>query len=513
MDAQNPFADVGGTVSGERFIGREEEIRTIRNRLLGPSAYGSLAITGMPRIGKTSLVQKAIFDLHEQLAERRIVATRFDVGTFASINALLSSMVKETSLAAREFGLASPSVHRVGESIDDAPIGTLFDHVRGFFRQLRRENIRAICVLDEFDAGRYLFRDKVCCFHWFRELASSLDFKVGLVIVSKRSLSDIANLAGHQSNYWSNVLLPLPLRVFDSESAEEFYADLATTGLHCSHEVRQEITTLCGTHPYLLDSFAFFAHQVHASGRSLSPSDCQLLMAARLCEFFRQLTDVLKDGSQLSHLVQVLLGPQFDVTKDDVEGLVEYGLLEYDDRGGIRPFASSFGEYLNIVERSVDMWPLWRETEQKLRDALHIKLVEKYGDPWVPQLTSAFPSLQKMLAGCEDKMKKEQTRFGVRASSELLDYTYPQDIFQILCTDWSFLGEPLLGGLKPQWHTKFGVLATVRTPLAHNRPIQPYLKQQAEGCCCEIIARLEAWRCSARGVLSSPRDWPSPIGT
>lgn len=68
----NPFADYGRIVSGERFIGREKEIRMINQRVLG-TAYGNLAIIGLPRIGKSSLAWHAIMDRKEELLAAQTV--------------------------------------------------------------------------------------------------------------------------------------------------------------------------------------------------------------------------------------------------------------------------------------------------------------------------------------------------------------------------------------------------------------------------------------------------------
>ena len=57
----NPFADFGGIVNGDRFIGRKFYLQQIEQRVLGKS-YGNLAIMGLPRIGKSSLAWKSIMD-------------------------------------------------------------------------------------------------------------------------------------------------------------------------------------------------------------------------------------------------------------------------------------------------------------------------------------------------------------------------------------------------------------------------------------------------------------------
>ena len=64
----NPFASVGAMVEGDAFVGRESEIRTIKERLLGRE-FGNVSIIGIPKIGKSSLMQRSLLTNVEQLWE------------------------------------------------------------------------------------------------------------------------------------------------------------------------------------------------------------------------------------------------------------------------------------------------------------------------------------------------------------------------------------------------------------------------------------------------------------
>jgi hypothetical protein len=63
LNVVNPFADNAGIVTGSRFVGRQSEINEIHTRVLG-ELYGNLAIVGLPRIGKSSLVWNALIPLN-----------------------------------------------------------------------------------------------------------------------------------------------------------------------------------------------------------------------------------------------------------------------------------------------------------------------------------------------------------------------------------------------------------------------------------------------------------------
>src|SRR5882724_695076 len=180
----NPYFNAGDIIGGERFLGRKREIRRLRERLLEGGGYASAAIIGLPRIGKSSLVQKAILDDADGLAEsRKMVAVRLEVGTLTSFGQLLIELVRESTQRLTEFRHITEAIQRQStEALKSGPDQQWYE-VRTFFRLLKKSGIRVICVLDEFDAGRHTFSGNPQSFHLLRELASNSEFKVGLVLV------------------------------------------------------------------------------------------------------------------------------------------------------------------------------------------------------------------------------------------------------------------------------------------------------------------------------------------
>ena len=67
----NPFASYGTIVYGNRFIGRTEALRQIESRMLHPDTPGNLAIVGLRRIGKSSLVWHKLISPRSEYIERK----------------------------------------------------------------------------------------------------------------------------------------------------------------------------------------------------------------------------------------------------------------------------------------------------------------------------------------------------------------------------------------------------------------------------------------------------------
>lgn len=357
------------------------------------------------------------------------------------------------------------------------------------FKALRRVGIRPVCVLDEFDAGRRVFEDTPRCFQWLRELCSTSEFKAAVVLLAKRRLQDVARLAGHESDYWANVLMTLPLKPLSDVDVASFFSRLDDEGVFLSDAERAEVRSLCGGHPYLLDAFGFHAwERVERGGRvniEWIESTCGMLVR----EYFQQVSTVLDDGPMLSKAVQVIVGPQWDVTEDDTDALCELGILLRDEDGVLRGFSRTFEDHLRVVERSIDVWPLWRDTERVLREVLQLRLEDAFGSNWPDALGEPGSSRRKVIASCREKRDRERKRFGARAEASLLAYTYPMELYELMGADWARLGEPLLGRDKQGWAAKFSVLAKVRTPLAHNREeaVSDGEREQAKGICQEIL--------------------------
>ena len=492
---ENPYADFGTTITEDRFVGRERELRTIASRIFGERGFGSIAVVGLPRIGKTSLVSEAIRRAEALPIGRRLVVVRSNVGEPGSVEELFRTLIEELAEEIRCRGLDDALVNgQMTEAL--ASPGIDFIRVRAVFRSLRRANIRPVWVLDEFDAGRRLFEGTPQFFHWLRELCSNPQFKAAVVIVAKRRLQDVARLAGRDSDYWANVLMTLALKPLSDAEIDDFFSRLDANGVRLGEAERTEVRAVCGGHPYLLDAFGYHTWEHVRQEEEVSVGWVEKECATLARDYFEQVSTVLSeavlsDGTMLSKAVQVLVGPQWDVAVQDVDALRELGVLLSDGEGELRGFSRSFEDHLRVVERGFDFWPLWRETERALRRYLDRRLRDKFGQDWPEELGKARPKFQERIAHWREEREKERRRFGARAESSLLAYTYPMQLYELMGVDWSALGEPLFGADRGGWNGKFGVLAKVRTPVAHSREgvVGDGERTQAMGICREILDR------------------------
>jgi hypothetical protein len=207
--------------------------------------------------------------------------------------------------------------------------------------------------------------------------------------------------------------------------------------------------------------------------------------------YYDHLVEILKENQSFDKLLQILFGPNISVNKHDINELTRYGIIKFNGNN-YQAFSTHFDDYLRILYREVELWPLWRKTEKQLRIVItQIMKIEYNTEDWIPKLESAKPKLRDILDKCRQAQAREQKSFGGRASVNLLDFTYPHDLYSIISNHWKRF-EPIFGQDTSYWSKNFNLLAKIRNPIAHVRDevIEEHERQIAEGYCKEILTLL-----------------------
>ena len=183
-------------------------------------------------------------------------------------------------------------------------------------------------------------------------------------------------------------------------------AILETRGVALGAADREEVLALCGGNPYLLDGFAFHAWERADQGERIDSEWIQAIGGELVRDYLPQVSTILQDGPMLSKAVQVVVGPQWDVTTDDLAALHELGVLR-EEQGELRGFSRTFEDHLRLVGREIDIWPLWRDTERALRDVLERHLDLVYGSDWPDRLVKARPKLGSIIEDWRKNRERE----------------------------------------------------------------------------------------------------------
>jgi len=372
---------------------------------------------------------------------------------------------------------------------DELAWGEGYGRIQRFFGKVRQAGFTVLFILDEFDHARVLFKGDISGFQGLRELSYRPEWRVTFVTTSRRTIREIEEQTQAISTF-DGIFHKHYLAMFNETDVEKYFLRLTSVGLSLNLEDKERILFYSGAHPYLLEMLGYEIVELFRQTQQVKIDESAKCIEASLLDQYDRLVELLQEDGQLKKLLQILFGPIIDVKQTDIDEFLRYGLIKLHEDKYIA-FSKHAQAYLKLIERSVDLWPVWRKTEMALRQMITAKMIELYGEEWIGKLEKARPNLTSMLDICRANQQKEQKTFGSRASQNLIDFAYPSDLFSIVFAEWN-LFKAVFGKDKGYWGQRSELLTRIRNPLAHSRDsvINDYERQIAEGYCGEILASL-----------------------
>jgi hypothetical protein len=490
----NPFVDYGSIVRGDRFIGRAEDLRVVENRVIRPMEPGNLAVIGEPRIGKSSLVYKAIMERRRDLEAVKRLPIWINLAVFDHARVFFRSLVTQCCDELEDLGWMTDAVSKAAKrALEDELSWTEgYGRIQRFFRKVRDGGIKVILILDEFDHARILFRGDISGFQGLRELAYRPEWRVALVTTSRRTIRDI-ELQSQAISTLDGIFKKHYLVMFDEEDLAEYYRRLTHVGLPLDESIKDKIRYYCGGHPMLLEMLGYGLVEDFGQSGTVDVDRTAAQLEGAFLDQYDRLCELLREDGRLQSLLELLF-TALDVPRPEVVDLEQYGLVRQAGERRYEAFSPHFQLYLQMVSRRSDLWPLLRETELALRALIQSKLSEKYAPKtWVEGIEKAKPKLKEALFDrCREMQARERRTFGSRSSENLIDFTYPGDLFEIISAEWNVF-QPIFRMEPAAWRTRAGLISRVRNPYAHLREqvVHEHEKIIVEGYCREILAAIK----------------------
>jgi len=377
-DLVNPFSDYGAIVYGERFINRRDSIRTVENRVIRPKEPGNLAIFGNYRIGKSSLVYHSIMERKGELLKSKRIPIWINLATFDHASMFFRSLITNSYHELDSLGLVSDEIKRAAKHAlqDDISWREGYGRIQRFFEKLRRAGLQILFILDEFDHARQLFKGDISGFQGLRELSYRPEWRVNYVITSRRSIQCIEQQSGTISTLDGIFQKHFP-GMFDEKATEEYFERLSSIGISVTPKFKERVVFYCGGHPYLLEMLGYEIVELFRETGTVDVERAAKRIEQSIIDYYEHTLGVLREDESLSKVLQILFGPVIDAKLIDAEELQRYGLIHPTDEGNYVAFSEHFQIYLKMIERQIDLWPLWRETEIALRHIITEKIIEQ----------------------------------------------------------------------------------------------------------------------------------------
>lgn len=480
----NPFTQYSEKVVDPRFfIGRKEELRRASAWLSSSHGCPSIAICGLPRIGKSSFAEILKANLSSTISDPLVF--EFDVSNYAD----------DPSCNFWNKFAEKLHIQVNGECKEFVPALNATDALY-YVRQLlciladRRKGQKTFIFLDEFDtclqmpdAPSFVRRIRSIINDWGKLRAS-------LVLVSRRSPDMIQDKT--DGSTLSGVVRSICLRPFSLEEFRELLNRYNEAGGMLSARQSEELWGLVAGHPYLTKAaldFHLFSGEQPIPSNELSFSSVKRDVFdpyfRNVLEFFN---DFSIDDAEKTDEVQTWRDCLFwnRLYSHPIPKMVEdefrrYGLAVF----GSNPLsrAEAFDEYLKNALPRTSRWAQIRRIELLIRDYIERELSKFYQTPRWFEDCLEIPEAERWdhrndVKKALLKMRDRDLRLDATIRNRPIDYAYFDDLAGIIQMTVHWRPNPskhwrgfcsLFPEGKDQCRRWITAIGNVRNPTAHAR--------------------------------------------
>lgn len=475
---KNPFSNAGVIVHKDRFYGRKNDLEQLKRRIIDPEEPQNTAIFGLPRIGKSSLVYKAVLDNKDILISKKTIPIRIDLSDLKKGENLFEKMKQESIIALKELGIYNSSLERK----------EVKNNIELFFKIVKLElKFNLLFILDEFDSSTYIFKDDKANFSKLRNLTDSPDSRVYYIIISRRPIWQIEKTTVNGSTLNGVFPKQIYLKTFDNEDLSDFFQKFLDININLKDDEKDFFRNKCGGHPFLQEILAYQLVEDYFENNKYDLEKIALNTRREFIDQYNHFIQIMKDHKRFDAFLQILFGPVYNATEDDFNHLLSYDLIK-EEKNNITTFSNDFYNYLSYIQKYYDLWPLLYETERNLRLLINYIFESKYGPNWIEIYIKKFPTKQILFDKAKETMIREEKTFKRPFSDNILDYLYYSNLWEIMFQSWQDFMICFNNKDKNSLREHNEFISKVRNPLAHHRHYLTISEQNhADELCKEVL--------------------------
>lgn len=493
---------VGEVVSGESLIGYRDEYKRLCRDVL--DNRGNLSLVGLPRMGKTSLMQKLHNEAkknYPQFIEIFINLQELVPDEKFPFDFLLKYIVEKIEYKAnRRLKSEECEDFYVLKKFKDSLAGSMYlrDSFKDLFEELKSLNLHVLLSFDEFDAAEKFFKTNAD-YELFRTLANA-NYAVSLVFISRRRLYMIEKKNDNNSTF-HGAFPEKHLTGFSDEDLRTVFDILQNEYDICLEPAGQErIRYYAGRSPFICSALCHELVEKKIDGQDFLDVDKIYgeNVASTVINYSNDLFNRLKNDGHLSKLIGILFGPSIDVTQRDKDLLTFMGYLSEDKRTGKNYLALSefFTDYLHNIHYVADSWKNILAVDKLIKSLI----ADNFPSLDETDMNAAYAKVfgdKKFNAPLRKKfIDKNFQDYG--HESTLLDVLSLKDVFVLISAHWDDIFNVYFGK-KPlaAFEEEFDLCARARDPLAHNlgeKLLTESERKRVNVACSKIIELVENCR-------------------
>jgi hypothetical protein len=458
MINDNIYADLGSEIKNkERYIRRKNIESIIYSRIIANNFAGSISLSGLNRIGKSTIALQELILKKNELAKSNILVVDTCLSTYDDAGKFFKNVGKLIYKELEKNKISNTNIEELyKKNIGlDYKNDDLIYNLQDIIEILTELEIKIILIIDEFDSAIKLFEKKPNYFQTLREFTSSYKYNVSILFISRRLIEYIEEKVSGVSNL-ANTLISQNVTMYNEDEIEQYFNILKEKYFKkISEEAINTYKYLTGFHPYFMDILSFYLIEAYKENNlSKEVLNKEAIIGVfnkqkiHFYENFKKLTEILKEEKLLDKLIEILFGPIFSVTKEDIEKLHRYGIILKDNAIDIEKkdlndnkylcFSTAFYDYLSEKKEEL-ITNLIIKTETNLRQLVENVLEKKYGKHWIEKLkenieNSSNEYLKKGVEKAERNLKKD---FNNQIKYNFLKFTEFGLLIQIIDFEWT----------------------------------------------------------------------------
>jgi hypothetical protein len=315
------------------------------------------------------------------------------------------------------------------------------------------------------------------------------DIRMSLIVLSRRNIAGLEQEAADMQSTFHGVFgNAVNVTGFDEQDYERYLEILKNNHADLSEKALADIEYYGGRSPFTLLQIGNYLCE-HPDGA------LDKFAGAHFGDYYKDLLNILKDQNYYKKLLQIVIGPKFDVTLSDLNVLVNMGYIySYHENGETlyRCISEDFTRYLRETAERDDkaaIWPNLDEAVQRLREIIKAVLSGRFGERWEDEARRLFPERKLYQV---DSFQRNNEAFYSGHDRNMLQVLSILDLSRIIDRYWDKgMRERFpTGADKNDWLGKFAALHNARIPLAHVNAqfLSPEQIAQANKYCDEIRA-------------------------
>lgn len=454
MNMNNPYIPDGTPAEGDFFVGRHERLQEIKDKLLIQS---HVSLAGLGRVGKTSLGRKVLNSIAHEHPE--IITKKVSMNAFRKGRSLLKVIL---SVFFPDDGFDLPN------DPDDSYLA--FGEI---LRKKKKAGFKGILLIDEFDKATE-YENSLTVLDWLREIACERN-ELGLtfLFISRRSLDRIQAECkdGPEGSNLYGICDKFFLQPFDKNETREL---VALSKLDLNEEFLETLYVYTGGYPFLLEKFMnrfydLYRRSPEKKAEELFP-EAYLKVRHDFLDLFHDIRRFLSnnDGKAWKALCSEFIPPkEREADSETMQLFMDYGLINENTKSSC--LSDTFCDYIQAHQNHLSMWEPLSNLEKALRIVVKEGLKELYGDHWFEAAPKNNPYYEKTFSELNERASDYQRRFNVGGPDDLLEYSYPGTIKDIIIMEWDTYFKNFFGNDKNQFKESMNAVHTARNLLSHSR--------------------------------------------